>query len=48
VNWTLLFTNTCGDGNPFYFCDPCWTNLGGGFTGAGCSETREKAEKLKS
>jgi sugar lactone lactonase YvrE len=27
VNWTPLFTNTCGGGNPFYFCDPCWTNF---------------------
>jgi hypothetical protein len=27
VNWTPLFTNTCGNGNPFYFCDPCWTNF---------------------
>jgi sugar lactone lactonase YvrE len=28
VNWTPLFTNTVGSGNPFYFCDPCWTNYG--------------------
>ena len=27
VHWTPLFTNTCGDGNPFYFCDPRWTNF---------------------
>jgi sugar lactone lactonase YvrE len=27
VNWTPLFTNTCADANPFYFCDPCWTNF---------------------
>ena len=27
VNWTPLFTNTCGSGNPLYFCDPCWTNF---------------------
>jgi hypothetical protein len=26
VNWTPLCTNTAG-GNPFYFCDPCWTNF---------------------
>ena len=27
VNWTPLFTNTCGSGDPFYFCDACWTNF---------------------
>ena len=26
VDWTPLFTNTVG-GNPFYFCDPAWTNF---------------------
>jgi hypothetical protein len=25
VNWTPLCTNTVPL-NPFYFCDPCWTN----------------------
>jgi sugar lactone lactonase YvrE len=25
VNWTPVFTNTAGV-NPFYFCDPCWSN----------------------
>jgi sugar lactone lactonase YvrE len=30
VNWTPLCTNTAG-GNPFYFCDPCWSNFPGRF-----------------
>ncbi len=30
VNWTPLCTNAAG-GNPFYFCDPCWTNFPGRF-----------------
>jgi hypothetical protein len=26
VNWTPLCTNSANN-NPFYFCDPAWTNF---------------------